>query len=456
MSSQQPLARLLVVKLHIGIDDTDSKTGGCTTYVAALLVERFSQMRVRFTDYPNIVRLNPNIPYKTRGNAAVALRLQVPDCKYEAVREAAIRTVEENSKIGEEATDPAVVLLGSRPSRAITRLSRKALTGIVSVPEAVRALRGAMGSAVSYGSGMGIVGALAAVGQTLDEDHTYELIAYRCRRNLGKPRLVDEESVIRMDRLTSPNTFNNYDNENKRVLITPHGPDPVLLGLRGETPEAVRTAFGLLLVDEPIERWVIFRTNHGTDAHFHGTESRQLLRVNRPVRLRGVVYEIPKRIRGGHVFLKLLISRRVVECAAFEPTGRFKEVVAKLIPGDKVTVFGGVRRHEADYRPSLTVNLEKIMVDRLVEDIVTRNPRCPRCEKRMKSAGQGQGFRCPVCKYELPDAAKQILLRSRAIRPGLYVPDRKAHRHLTKPLARYGLEKKRWDGGPPVGRWHEP
>jgi tRNA(Ile2)-agmatinylcytidine synthase len=413
-------------------------------------------MGVRFTDYPNIVRLNPNIPYKTRGNAAVALRLQVADSKYEAVRETTIRTVEENSEIGEPATDPAVVLLRSKPSRAITRLSRKALTGIVSVPEAVRTLRGAGGSAVSYGSGMGLVGALAAVGQTLEGDHTYELIAYRYRRNLGKPRLVDEASVIRMDRLTTPNTFNNYDNENKRVLITPHGPDPVLLGLRGETPKAVRTAFRLLRVHEPIERWVIFRTNHGTDAHFRRAESLQPLHVNSPVRLRGAVYERPQRIRGGHVFLKLLTSRRVVRCAAFEPTGKFKEVVAKLIPGDEVTVFGGVREHEAHHRSSLTVNLEKIIVDRLVDDIVTRNPKCPRCEKRMKSAGRGQGFRCPACKYASPDAANQFLLRSRTIRPGLYVPDRKAHRHLTKPLSRYGLEKERWDGEPPVGVWHEP
>jgi tRNA(Ile2)-agmatinylcytidine synthase len=444
------------VRLHIGIDDTDSSKGGCTTYVAALLVEKLSAMRVRFTDYPNIVRLNPNIPYKTRGNAAVALRLQAADSKYEAVREIAIRTVEENSEIGEPATDPAIVFLRGKPSHAIAKLSRKALTDIVSIPEAVRALRVAKGAAVSYGSRMGLVGALAAVGHTLEEDHTYELIAYRYRRNRGKPRLVDEDSVIGMDRLTHPNTFNNYDHENKRVLITPHGPDPVLLGLRGETPEAVRAAFLLLRVHEPIERWAIFRTNHGTDAHFHGAASLQPLRVNRPVGLRGVVYERPHRIRGGHVFLKLLTSRRIVQCAAFEPTGKFKEVVAKFIPGDEVTAFGGVRRHETHNGPALTLNLEKIIVDHLADDIITMNPICPRCRKRTKSAGRGQGFRCSVCKLALPNASKQSLPRPRTVRLGLYLPDRKAHRHLTKPLDRYGLEKKRWDGKPPVGAWHEP
>ena len=442
------------MRLQIGIDDTDSAKGGCTTYIAALLVEKFSRMGARFADYPNIVRLNPNIPYKTRGNAAVALRLQIPESIYEELREVTLGTVEENSQIGEQGTDPAVILLRNKATPQITKLSREALTSIVSVREAVRALRDANGSAVSYGSGFGLVGALAAVGQSLEGDHTYELIAYRSRRNLGRPRLVDKDSVILMDQTTSPNTFNSYDAEHKRVLITPHGPDPVLLGLRGETPEAVRSAFRLIRIREPIERWVIFRTNHGTEAHFRSVQSSP--GINRPVSMRGVVHDRPQRISGGHVFFKLLSGRRVVECAAFEPTGRFKEVVAKLIPGDEVTVFGGVRTHEVDHRPSITVNLEKIIVNRLSDDIVQRNPQCPKCGKRLKSAGRGQGLRCSRCGYSTRKVSKQFVRNDRMIEPGVYVPDRKAHRHLTKPLSRYGMEKGSWDGKPPMGTWHSP
>jgi tRNA(Ile2)-agmatinylcytidine synthase len=413
-------------------------------------------MRIHFADYPNIVRLNPNIPYKTRGNAAVALRLEVPDSEYDAVREISVQTVEDSSEIGEEATDPAVVLLRGKPSSAVTRLSHKALTEIVTVPEAVRTLRDSCGSALSYGSGFGLVGALAAVGDTLEGDHTYELIAYRRRQNIGKPRLIDEASVIKMDQLTSPSTFNNYDTEHKRVLIKPHGPDPVLLGLRGETPEAVHAAFRLLRIHEPIERWVIFRTNHGTEAHFKAPTLRQSLNANSPVVLHGVVYGKPRHITGGHVFVELLTSHQVVQCAAFEPTGKFKEVVARLIPGDQVTIFGGVKEREVDHRSSLTVNLEKIIIERLSNDVIAENPRCPRCSKRMKSAGRGQGFRCPKCKYASPNASKQFLRRNRNILPGLYIPDKKAHRHLTKPFSRYGLEKRKWDGKPPSGTWHKP
>jgi tRNA(Ile2)-agmatinylcytidine synthase len=444
------------VKLHIGIDDTDSTKGGCTTYIAALLVEQFSQMRIRFADYPNIIRLNPNIPYKTRGNAAVALRLEVRNSEFDVVREAAARTVEDSAGIGEPATDPAIVLLRGQLSRAVTRLSRKALTDIVSVPEAVRAVRDSSGSALSYGSGLGLVGALAAAGNTLEGDHTYELIAYRCPQNVGKPRLVDEDSVIKMDQLTGPSTFNSYDTRNKRVLIKPHGPDPVLFGLRGETPKAVSAAFRLLRIHEPIERWVIFRTNHGTEAHFQAAKQRSSVRANHPVALHGVVYGKPRRISGGHVFLELLSSRQVVQCAAFEPTGRFKETVANLIPGDEVTVFGGVRAREVDHRSSVTVNLEKIIIERLTDDLVAENPRCPRCNKRMKSAGREQGFRCPRCKYASTRVSKRFLRRSRTLLPGLYIPDMKAHRHLTKPFSRYGLEKRRWDGKTPTGRWHWP
>ena len=444
------------MRLHIGIDDTDSTKGGCTTYIAALLVERFSRMQIRFIDYPNIIRLNPNIPYKTRGNAAVALRVEIPTTQYETVREISIHTLEGGSEIAEGGTDPAVVLMPGKPPPAVTRLSRRALTEIVPVRDAVRTLRSACGSAVSYGSGLGLVGALAAVGDTLDGDHTYELIAYRCRQNLGKPRRVDDHSVIKMDWLTTPSTFNNYDAKNKRVLIKPHGPDPVLVGLRGETPLAVRSAFRLLQLHEPVDRWVIFRTNHGTEAHFELVKPQPPLRANYPVVLHGTVHGSPIRISGGHVFIELLTSGRIVRCAAFEPTGRFKEVVAKLISGDEVTVFGGVKRRMIEKRSSLTVNLEKLIIESLEDDIVPENPSCPRCDKRMKSAGRGQGLRCPRCKYSSPKGSKQFVLKKRSILPGLYIPDKKAHRHLTKPYSRYGLQNRRWDGKPPTGTWHRP
>ena len=86
--------------LHIGIDDTDSPEGGCTTYVAASLAERLLALGARFTDYPTLLRLNPNTPWKTRGNAAICLRLDVPeDLEGEAMK-AAIGLVEAHGEFG--------------------------------------------------------------------------------------------------------------------------------------------------------------------------------------------------------------------------------------------------------------------------------------------------------------------------------------------------------------------
>ena len=82
-----------MVTLHIGIDDTDSPRGGCTTYIAALLVEKLSNMGATFIDYPNLIRLNPNVPWKTRGNGALCLRIKCDDTTTDEIFENVAYTV---------------------------------------------------------------------------------------------------------------------------------------------------------------------------------------------------------------------------------------------------------------------------------------------------------------------------------------------------------------------------
>ena len=60
--------------MHIGLDDTDSIKGGCTTYLAALLVEKLARFQAEYIDYRLLIRLNPNVPWKTRGNGSLCLR----------------------------------------------------------------------------------------------------------------------------------------------------------------------------------------------------------------------------------------------------------------------------------------------------------------------------------------------------------------------------------------------
>ena len=59
--------------LHIGIDDTDSLGGGCTTWLITEIISELSELDL--VDFPRLVRLNPNVPWKTRGNGALSLSL---------------------------------------------------------------------------------------------------------------------------------------------------------------------------------------------------------------------------------------------------------------------------------------------------------------------------------------------------------------------------------------------
>ena len=238
------------------------------------------------------------------------------------------------------------------------------------------------------------------------------------------------------------------------MLITPHGPDPVLLGIRGENAEAVRKAFSIVDVQEPIERWVIFRTNQGTDAHFLSIPKKTPAKPGRAVVVSGAVSSVPRRTAGGHVFFTLRHRTGDLDCAAFEPTGKFREIVASLLPGDRVTVYGGAKKRSTNQ--FLTVNLEKIQVHKLVEESILENPTCPNCQKHMKSAGRGQGFRCEKCSIVSRNSNKVLVRRSRSLLPGIYAPALKAHRHLTKPLSRFGQEKERWTQNAPSGKWHDP
>src|SRR3989344_7239921 len=62
--------------LHIGFDDTDSPKAMCTTYLAYKIVDYLKKELVEFLDYPYLIRFNPNIPWKTRGNGAVAIKIK--------------------------------------------------------------------------------------------------------------------------------------------------------------------------------------------------------------------------------------------------------------------------------------------------------------------------------------------------------------------------------------------
>ena len=427
------------MKIHIGFDDTDSPRGGCTTYIAALLVERLHKLGVSFFDYPGLVRLNPNVPWKTRGNGALCLRIICEEKLQDDLKECVIQTVEEQADLSYEGTDPGIVFLPGDVPSEIEEFARRTITGLVEKDEALNLIKKYHAEAFGFKKGRGIIGGLAAIGEQLKGDYTYELIAYRTPENRGTPRKVKASSVIEMDKKLGSLVFSNVDYETGRILITPRGPDPVLYGIRGETAEAVRRGHELVVSEEPIERWVIFRTNQGTDAHLKRAVSISEVKPHHPVILRGEVSGDPRIIKGGHVIFKIRDETGQIDCAAYEPTGNLQRAARKLRAGDFVEIYGGVRPPSP--RNPLTINVEKIRVLNLVPIRVFRNPLFPVCGKRTKSMGRGKGFECKKCGFHGRNLKKIVLERKRQLKPGLYVTSPRSQRHLTKPLSRYGQEK---------------
>ena len=440
-------------RMHIGFDDTDSTRKGCTTYVAALLVDELEKLGMTFLDYPSLVRLNPNVPWKTRGNGALCLRIEYPENLEAQIKEHTVRLVEEHSDLNWKGTDPGIVFLKTpEVPTEITTFAKKAITDIVTLKEAIQLIRKFGGEALGYNTQRGIIGALAAIGENLKEDHTYELIAYRTPENWGTKRRVDDESIFKMDETLQPLTFNNVDTEKNRVIITPRGPDPILFGIRGETPEIVKKAFSMVKPFEPVERWVIFRSNQGTDAHLTQIAALNQIQPYSTIIAKGVVSRNPEIIPLRHVIFAIKDDTEAVDCAAYEPTGALRKVARELIMGDNVEVYGAVRK-PSQGKP-LTSNLEKINILKLAPKLLHQNPACPKCGKRLKSMGKGQGFRCEKCKARFGDITKVEMPLERELKTGLYVTSTRSQRHLTKPLRRYGLEK---HGEAPVKmieEWH--
>ena len=67
--------------MFIGIDDTDSPKGMCTTYLGAVLAEHLEGSGFAVNKV-YLVRLNPNVRYKTRGNASVCIDVTGPKTDY--------------------------------------------------------------------------------------------------------------------------------------------------------------------------------------------------------------------------------------------------------------------------------------------------------------------------------------------------------------------------------------
>ena len=405
--------------IYVGMDDTDSKLGMCTTYLAAVLAERLDRFGVH--GYPRLIRLNPNIKYKTRGNAALCIVLE--HGPVDEVERIAVGAVEEYGRFEDENTNPGIVVHEGEVPDEAKAFALRVVRDVVEIEEAAE-IAGRHGMRVHrFKNGRGIVGALASIGLDM-YDHTYELLAYRMPENYDKPRYLDKESVYAMDAATYPNTWDNVDLRNRVIVFSPHTPDPVLYGIRGNSPGMLLKAQKMLKT-EPVERSQIFITNQGTDMHLLDAKVSEA-KNDRSYILKGFVLDEPHSIEGGHVFFSIEQEGAAMECAAFEPTKNFREIVKKLIKGDEVRVFGSVKGD--------AMNLEKLEVVKLAEQYDRIPPKCPECGKSMESIGKDKGYRCRKCGTK--QAAPTYERVERSLEPGLYEVPPSARRHLAKQIIR--------------------
>jgi tRNA(Ile2)-agmatinylcytidine synthase len=391
---------------------------------------------------PRLVRLNPNVPTKTRGNAALVARFGhgrgapetvglFSDGPVECYRRGRETTGDERHRLLEElwsrvqatsasdpGTDPALVLLRRRPP---AELYWAAVRRLVTLEEVHHWLAGTGAEIRSGGSGNGLIGAAAALAWPARRA-TWEAIAYRRPDRWGTDRTLDGRS-LRATMARHPRLFLCTDRRSGRILVAPHTSCPILFGLRATDPETAVAALREIR-SEPIDRWMLFRTNQGTGDH-----------VRRPWPLppvaftagtvRGRLAEPPTRGPGGHVFLALEVAGGArVRCAVFEPTKTLPAVARALVPGDRVRLWGGSHGDPV-------FRVEGIDLLGLAPRVVPEgNPRCPDCRTRLGSLGAGRGFRCPRCRRRAPPEARRTRRQVAEYPVGRYHPTPGARRHL--------------------------
>ncbi|MBD3157698.1 MAG: DUF1743 domain-containing protein [Candidatus Lokiarchaeota archaeon] len=439
--------------LHIGFDDIDSPRGRCTTHFGSIIVEKLDALEVEWLDYPNLIRLNPNIPYRTRGNGSIALRFKTEEKHIDSIQNILQKAIEEY--IDEEYlnTNPGIVLVKGEVPSMLVALSKRALWRVIPITFVRRLIEELEVDVHAYGNKRGLIGALSAIGNQLFDDYTYEFIAYRSQEDHSRDRGVEPKSVRKMDKKMDNTVFSNIDRRTGRVLIAPHGPDPVVYGVRGENAVDTVTAGKMVQSTPNRERWLLFRTNQGTGEHLqHRVEIENL----RPYMAATVFCEVkskPEMIEGGHAIFQVSDATGTIDCAAYEPTGDFRKTVLKLIPGDKLILHSGIR--PASRTHGMTVNVEGMEVIELAEKAKYHNPICPECSRRMTSAGRNKGYKCKNCGFRARDGKKIKEVIPRELSKKLYLPPLRAQRHLTRPHARVGKQN---SGRPSelIKKWHMP
>jgi len=417
------------VLLLLGIDDHDSHFGGCTTYVAYKLIHELLKENLNIIPLPALVRLNPYIPFKTRGNAAVRIVIDVKDISekdfIEHIREIVDKYREKRGK-----ADPgiAVTLVDNLEKlKILYKVYKKAVTDVITSDQIDKICRKLN---IYIHGGRGKIGAVACLGFIPDRDSTFELLAYgdpSIKKNID----LNIQIFSLLDNLFRLYTFANIDLENEKILIFPSGPDPVIYGVRGDSPLHVIFLSSLVqaIAKIDIEGWLLFHTNQATGIHLEYSEN--IMRTFNPYK---TIVKIIKISRTEDRHLQCF-TEKDPNVFSYRHIGDPCTFLEKSL-GDIVEVWGGLRIKDGKY--FIYVEGCRKLSRRLVKVL---NPRCPRCGSTLKSLGKGKGFFCKRCNIEITNVHK-ILNDEPMISSGLIsLPYLSEFRHLMKIPDRIGIER---------------
>ncbi len=440
--------------MHVAVDDTDSIDEMCTTYIIS---EIMSRKKYDIIGNPELVRLNPNISYKTRGNGALNINLgrgsgkkkitgrinneyiyscerldeepdedDLMDFVYNIVNDYSVKT--------DIKTSPGIVISKDRFDE---NLYYKALEEDISIEFIENYLKD-RAIYKKINTGHGIIGSAASLAWNRKKI-TYELLDYKYP-NYG---YIDKNTKMKIAEIPEKynTTFNNIDRDNNYPAIFPKQKTPVIFGIRGTNEGDLIKIYGEIKNSYNLNdaRCVIYETNQGTDDHI--INDPEFLSDLGSYAITGIISSHPCVIRGGHRFINMEYKNINVKLSAFEPTKEFRKLIDSLLPGDIVRAYGS-------YIDG-TLKLEKLMVNSVSRLFRKEPPICGSCHVKTRSKGN-MDYRCPVCKkrYKNPN----IYEVGRDIKPGYYEVPVIARRHLSMPvkLSNYFGEFNdmyKWDSG---------
>ena len=404
----------------LGLDDTDSLSGGCTTAVMDDLLANLPSGVIQGT--PCLVRLWPMAQQRTRGNAALAVELTTDDepsllshldhwwNDHLEPLAGHVSPSQHSARI-QVASSPGMVWFSTKPD---PEFYWRAVRGEVVLDDAPSATR-------RWG-GMGVIGATAAVAWD-GPATTWEAIAWRMGDETGSKRRIDEDALHEID--AWPEVVLSRDPRQGKQLIAPRGNSPVLFGVRSLSQTRAEEACLHLAESkntEPVRRWRVFQTNQASGDHLATTHTFVVESVDvHPARKHATVST----------------DSLVVRC--FAEGGPVNALARWLKPGDRFEVRGLVASDGSLHAEQM----------RVVAPMSRRRerPLCSDCLVRLKSMGTGQGLRCPQCKQRSEDEWKDLP----PVPPfdGWVEPPMDGRRHLARPLGWSEPCSSRGKGGNP-------